>query len=39
MAEPEQIDLKRLWELAKAGKSAREIMAALDIRDMAAGSG
>jgi hypothetical protein len=36
MTEPKQIDLKRLWELAKAGKSAREIMADLDIRDMAA---
>jgi hypothetical protein len=35
MAEKKQIDLKRLWELAKAGKSAPEIMSALDIREMA----
>jgi hypothetical protein len=35
MVENRQVETKRLWELAKAGKSAEEIMEALDIRDMA----
>lgn len=36
MAEKTQIDMKRLWELANAGKSVDEIMDVLDIRDMGA---
>lgn len=36
MVENTQIDMKRLWELAKAGKSADEIMNELNSRDMAA---
>jgi DNA-binding CsgD family transcriptional regulator len=28
------INKRRLWELARAGKSAREIMEAMDIKDM-----
>jgi hypothetical protein len=34
MADNTRIDMKRLWELAQSGKSAREIMAELDITDM-----
>jgi hypothetical protein len=30
------VNMKRLWELAKEGKSAQEIMQELDITDMAA---
>ncbi len=30
-----EVNMKRLWELAQEGKSASEIMAELDIRDMA----
>jgi hypothetical protein len=36
MAEKTQMETKRLWEMAKAGKSAQEIMSSLNIRDMAA---
>ena len=30
------INMRKLWDLAKQGKSAREIMEELDISDMAA---
>ncbi|MFO7963003.1 MAG: hypothetical protein R6U50_03695 [Desulfobacterales bacterium] len=30
----DQVDLKRLWELAKEGKSAQEMMKTLNLRDM-----
>ena len=36
MAQNTQIDMKRLWEMAKSGKPASEIMEELDVRDMGA---
>lgn len=36
MVQRKPIDLKRLWELAKQGKNAAEIMKELDISEMEA---
>ncbi|MFZ0727113.1 MAG: hypothetical protein WAM61_15105 [Desulfobacterales bacterium] len=36
MAEYSQIEKKRLWEMAKNGRSAEELQKEFDIRDMAA---
>ena len=35
MAEYSQVDKKRLWEMAKKGHSAEELIQEFDIRDMA----
>ena len=34
MVDNKRIDMKRLWEMAKSGKSAQEMMTEFDITDM-----